>query len=160
MKKLLVLILVLGMASMANAALVTTVDGSEVAYGDDVLAGMLGMETKTAIPGFDIEVTAAGDVEMDVSAISYPIVWELPSYLVGEPTPTNIRITGSQIFGADKGPGGLFVDVAFTGVAGTLSFYDWMTGTKVLLGSLNVVPEPMTIALLGLGGLFLLRRRK
>ena len=159
MKKLLILILVLGMTSMANAALVPTVDGTQVAYGDDVLAGMLGLDTTTAISGYDVEITASGDVAMDYSLMSFPIPWDdliiIPPW---PPDPTNIRISGSQLFGAPKGPGSLVIDIAFTGVVGTLTFYDHLN--QVALGSINVVPEPMTIALLGLGGLFLLRRRK
>ena len=34
------------------------------------------------------------------------------------------------------------------------------TAAEVYVGPMTIIPEPMTIALLGLGGLFLLRRRK
>jgi hypothetical protein len=63
-----------------------------------------------------------------------------------------------------------FVDIAFTGAPQIVSIaagstyggsYD-VTGTPPIFsqGIVEIVPEPMTIALLGLGGLFMLRRRK
>ena len=43
-----------------------------------------------------------------------------------------------------------------------ISFYDYATSATVAAGSITItqIPEPATIALLGLGGLLLLRRRK
>jgi len=39
---------------------------------------------------------------------------------------------------------------------------DWVNAVEADFGDLIIyqIPEPMTVALLGLGGLFLLRRRK
>ena len=40
-----------------------------------------------------------------------------------------------------------------------IAYNDWSNGTSMGGTSINVVPEPMTIALLGLGGMFLRRRK-
>jgi len=52
------------------------------------------------------------------------------------------------------------VFIANVGDVYTIDLYasDWVTILDS--GTVTVVPEPMTIALLGLGGLFLLRRRR
>jgi hypothetical protein len=50
-----------------------------------------------------------------------------------------------------------------SGTAGDMAYACWfdpMTTTEGVIGEVELLPEPMTIALLGLGGLFLLRRRK
>ena len=139
MKKLLILMLVLGMASMANAAIVPTVDGVQVAYGDDVVAGMLGLDTTDAILGYDIEITAGGDVAMDYTLISFPLPFELPP-MIPISMPTAVRISSGQIFGPSLGPGSIVIDIAFTGTTGSLTFFDHLNG--VALGSINVVSGP------------------
>jgi hypothetical protein len=63
-----------------------------------------------------------------------------------------------------------FVDVAYTGLEQVVAIGPGMTfgGSYLTDGSppiysqgvVTIIPEPMTIALLGLGGLFMLRRRK
>ncbi len=52
---------------------------------------------------------------------------------------------------------GTTVDIAGANV--TVSFLDWSSATSLGAATLNITPEPMTIALLGFGGLFLRRRR-
>nr|NIP27890.1 PEP-CTERM sorting domain-containing protein [Phycisphaerae bacterium]NIR63385.1 PEP-CTERM sorting domain-containing protein [candidate division Zixibacteria bacterium]NIW44332.1 PEP-CTERM sorting domain-containing protein [Gammaproteobacteria bacterium]NIP55484.1 PEP-CTERM sorting domain-containing protein [Phycisphaerae bacterium]NIS54194.1 PEP-CTERM sorting domain-containing protein [Phycisphaerae bacterium] len=68
------------------------------------------------------------------------------------------------IAGADLGPGTMIDEIAWTLVGGATNADIVLVATTdfmafEVLDTINV-PEPMTIALMGLGSLFLLRRRK
>lgn len=158
MKKLLILMLVLGMTSLASA--VTTVltdiellyDGTTVtvvglnavvyekAIGiyDEAGQGTVGPLYEVLIAAGDLGAITgrpAGYNGVDISTLASP---------VGEVT------TGDWFKFA-------FADGA---VGDTMTIYDYAESYTVPAGTLNLIPEPMTIALLGLGGLALLRRRK
>lgn len=54
---------------------------------------------------------------------------------------------------------GTWFTFGYTGNVGdVIDVYDYALGTP-LVGTITIIPEPMTIALLGLGGLFLRRRK-
>ena len=166
MKKLLILMLVFGLASSASA-LTVTLDPSgnqgDTAAGvqslDVVSDSILPYEyflTSMDITYGDITSiavqTAAGD---DATATNlgpmagYAMVWSVNALDTGEPfnTVPGVHFTAS---------------VNFTGAAdGEDLTIELLNGALQTLDSVTYegVPEPMTIALLGLGGL-LLRRRK
>jgi len=163
MKKLLILALVLGMTSAASAALslggvingtidldttgiVTVIsDDTEpwaafITY-DPTVVGVSGV-VATSLAGQDSEVIPdpsgwVGNYKMEAKDMSEPFDSVQPG--------VQFEIS---VYGA-----------AFNDVY-TIDLYaaDWVTILES--GTVTVIPEPMTIALLGLGGLFLLRRRK
>jgi len=163
MKKLLILALVLGMTSAASAAL--SLGG---VINGDILEGTTGivtvesddMEPWMGYIEFDHLVVGVSDVvaTSNAGSDSYvtpdPLGWvgyyEIQAADMSEPYDSvqpGIQFNISVI-GATEG------DVyTITLLAG-----DWATVLDT--GTVTVIPEPMTIALLGLGGLFLLRRRK
>jgi hypothetical protein len=181
MKKLLILMLVLGMASVANAAFTLVVDGVEV--GDEIMIPWGGL--------IDIGIynDTQGNTSNTQQLYALMLIHDVAS---GEWTGNNNVYIPPAVPGStntDHGVGDWFgthnIDLFegnlnnpgnyFSGV-GVLADYQFhyngydvsavlvelMDGdTAAILDSLYIyTPEPMTIALLGLGGLFLLRRRK
>lgn len=170
MKKLLILMLVLGMATVANAALsaIPVTDGivtwdvvgdQIVGYGNAIglYDGELYPNTGLISPA-DTDIgtgegrtVVAGDAAKITADTAFP---------GGYYTYTIDQIAGisqNQSVGdwfmfdiawVDSGDGKMYVDVYNASA-------EW-----AVVGTLEIIPEPMTIALLGLGGLFLLRRRK
>lgn len=161
MKKLLILVLVFAMTSAASAALTWSVDNvtidrtavdptvvvqlvsdSDQPYtqnwvgADPSPTGVAEITSMTVLPA-----AAEGTA---VPSATYPGWWIVEA--VDFNPPSDIAV-------------GDHFDVKITGLAdGTYTINsDYGTGDNLLI---TVIPEPMTIALLGLGGLFLLRRRK
>ena len=191
MRKLIVLMLVLGMASLANATpyvggLLFTVDGVEqpdvitlapseaVSLDLHLLAGftMDGYTLDYVLSNAQAELIITGGY--GYNPISYPAD-PLFDFDGTEPivTPQMVQITSSQMFSpAINGPQDLMVDLlihCLDTTPVTLTIIS-QAGTKIngenidsgtVLHTLGIVqiPEPMTIALLGLGGLFLRRLR-
>jgi len=168
MKKLLILALVLGFASSASAAISLDPSGaidvpagsySLNVFSDDTMPyeRFLAITDATygGITAIAILGTAGGDAAMtDLGAmLTYDSVWSVNALdLNPDPDPGDI-LTGNQFTAS----------VGFTGAAiGQNLIIELLDGNLNVLDSMtyNGVPEPMTIALLGLGGLFLLRRRK
>jgi hypothetical protein len=162
-KKLLIMALVLGLTSMANATTVTwstsaiTIDVDEVDVvqidmDDTTQYGIwVGASDPTTFIA-DITAIAARLAAGDNAAITENYLgWNGWWYLEGKDLeePYNIA-SGSQW------------DVSIKGIS-TGSFQYSLDDTSQIDGpkylNVTVIPEPMTIALLGLGGL-LLRRRK
>ena len=172
MKKLVVLTLVLGMASLANAGLVLAVDGvvgnAEVNTG---AVAQIGVWNDTAGPG------AGHDNFLHIST-GADATWTGDT---GFPSPPGFGGTATYLGLNDLGAGLVDIMELNTGVAtadpygvGVISFADYLAGsteeevTITLLDdgfgyldsiTITQVPEPVTMALLGLGGLFLRRRK-
>jgi hypothetical protein len=172
MKNLLVLVLVFAIASAANAVLTLKIV-------DDGSAGKFGLKSTTAYAGI------ADDTFFCMVSVAppYPTVGG-GSVQPGAPAATQINGSdtpmGGAVFNAiplppgEDGvwgyvgdpmgvavPAGTYIDM-LQGMPGQLiQLYlvnpDWSLGPMV--DSVTLVPEPMTLALLGLGGLFLRRRK-
>jgi hypothetical protein len=165
MRKLLILFLVLGLASTANALLIK-VDGMEgESFEVDVQAtiSVVSEDTSGWLGYIIVEEGGAGSLENVVvldaagniaSAEPYTEAgwgagFELSAAAIPEIDPP---IAIGEQFSLDY--------IGAIGDTATISlFVDPEYTTPVASVNVTVVPEPMTVILLGLGGLFLRRRR-
>jgi hypothetical protein len=182
MKKLLILMLVLGITSVANAAFTLVVDGADV--GDAMIlvnGGLINIGVHNDTPGdtSDTQQLLSYLIIHNVAAGEWTGVHNvyIPPAVTGS-TATDLGVgdhlgTGEMIdvfIGDFSEPGLYFSGV---GVLGDfqykcnsdieVAFVELMNGTTGAIEdtlTITQIPEPMTIALLGLGGLFMLRRRK
>ncbi|MHC4098865.1 MAG: PEP-CTERM sorting domain-containing protein [Planctomycetota bacterium] len=163
MKKILILMLVLGMTSMASAALtlsgdltllnagatgtIQVISDADGGYGMWIGIADITSATYDGDPTF----TPAGNPNGDSLMTNYDPSW------YGE------VIVSSLNPGAPILPGA-HININLVGVTEnteTMVEIRASDGVTVLDSvKVTVLPEPMTIALLGLGGLFILRRRK
>ena len=166
MKKVLVLALVLGIASMASATLSYSVSSLTMAQNATVTVQIASTSVTpygvwagaSSLGGAVADITAAvaydaaGDTAAATASTgSYAGWWYLEGKDSGEETLPNMAI-------------GDHWDITITsyGANGTITFASDSYGTAGGAGGtlcVTVVPEPITIALLGLGGLFLRRRK-
>jgi hypothetical protein len=181
MKKLLILLLVLGMTSAANALVVNlSTDGSTAApaaitVGPGDVLNMSVISDTAGIGGIywtylEMGLPSAGAVSVVAFTANAGNAASVTDYSSG-------ALTDWELSAADTTPGaaGIVAGQQFTftltidAAAATDGSDDFDIWTTVPLDNsfpvddlltVNIVPEPMTIALLGLGGLFLLRRRK
>ena len=156
MKKFLILLLVLGLTSAANAALTWSVDDVEIIIGNTAVVQLVsdsdqpytsqwvGADSSLVAEITSMAVLPAAAEGTAVPSAAYPGWWVVEA--VDFTPPSDIAV-------------GDHFDVTISGLAlGTYTINsDYGTGDNLLI---TVIPEPMTIALLGLGGLFMLRRRK
>jgi len=194
MKKLLVLMLVLGLTSIAGAVSGTNVDKIVQLSVNGVVADEYFMAENEKLNPSDtvtLDIQLADGYAMDAMELDLEIIGNATISL---PDPaTDIIVAGFESWSlivegvTDKGIGAI-AGVTFGSVEGTLvdgiTFHcegdgdvivqltsagsnnivspDARLLTEADLGSIVIhqVPEPMTITLLGLGGLALLRRRK
>lgn len=185
MKKLLMLMLVLGFATAANAAVLDIglfwFDGTN--YLDEAPATVLGTTITVNVIG---DKTVKGTNGIDFGEGTSTGTLSLGSWQVATTTGTDGTLTGNDIIDASYtstaaatagtvlytfdyavaagvSGGGTVQAMMQTGDKFTngLTAYLWEgTGAhSTVLSDLTIVPEPMTIALLGLGGLFLRRRK-
>lgn len=169
MKRLLMMMLVLGMASVANAVLIQ-VDGQDPGQTVDIAEGITSVisvvsEDASGWLGYIIleeggtgalsdaaKLDAAGDIG-SVSAYT-EAGW-------GAGYELTVAMSSAGIPAVAVGPqftmnysGGVLGDTA------TISlFLDPEYGVPADSVAITIVPEPMTVILLGLGGLFLRRRK-
>jgi hypothetical protein len=162
MKKLLAIALVLGFACVAaNGALTFSSGGSDidlVTPGSVLSGASISMAMNPAQTGYTIAIAATGGVSFDYSGISWTPMMFGNGLVAGTDTPTSARISGSNFMTPISG-------VMFSGLVvngeGTVTITDFTTDTAgVALGSFDVVPEPITMSLLAIGGLGVLRRRR
>ncbi len=164
MKKMLVLALVLAVAGLANAGLAFKVDGADVANGFSgtgstvsILLDYTGVDYYTAIVS-------------NAAVVITPDLGVMPD-LAGEVVSTVVGNIGNVAEGFD---GPVWTIASSTGAAKPLAvFFTVAAGQKPVTiqvldiddefngsvaGMVTLVPEPMTMALLALGGLFIRRK--
>jgi hypothetical protein len=161
MKKMLIFMLVFGMTSIASAALTLSSDITIDVGATDVIQVSNSMDggygawiglTDLTIAAYDGDptFTAAGNPNGDSLMPKYDAHW-YGTIIVSSLNPSAPILAGAHI------------NVSIIGVkegVTTLELYADDGVTLLDTATITVVPEPMTVALLGLGGLFLLRRRK
>lgn len=116
-----------------------------------------------------------GNAEMMWGNVTFPMVFEFPSFVITNATPTEVMITGVQFFNPNiPGPGvimqglqlhclglDLIPAIVQVSVAGGTVVDGWQeipVGTILSTLVIHQIPEPMTLMLLGFGGLFLRRK--
>jgi len=190
MKKFLVFLLVLGLATATQAEIIGldfTVNGEpqpvEITLAPSQTVEIdLELEAGSNTAGYVLEwEILGGRAEFIWSGVTYPIVFEAASKISGTPTANKIRFTGSQILGSPKeGPGVIMMGLILHCLLEDPTPNDptimtvYTRGTTKINGQnihvtpgvevhrliIHQVPEPATLMLLGLGSLFLLRRKK
>ena len=164
MKKMLVLALVLSVAGLANAWIVT-VDKTTVNVGEsftmtiaaeagqgyaDLYAGVFESAADIAVLNYSSAIKGAQAPDLAKVAATYD--WAADDY---EGVDIVVDSTNGQF------TAGEWFKVTFTGMqmgAGRVQFYDYEDEQAVSFFPITVVPEPMTMVLLGLGGLFLRKK--
>lgn len=175
MKKLLVLALVLSMATMASATLQLTVSATTTTPGGIVQVGvytdaLIGYQAGTyyvvAIDTQDGYVDhLTGTVVSTDSGMS--MLQDGQAQSQGFTIPAGMDGLGGGAFCMDATGGIAAMTSLFSSIAATINattnvvLYESPDGAEWTVSSsqLVTVPEPITVALLGLGGLFLRRRK-
>ena len=179
MKKVLITLLVLGLPSTANAGLMLGVGGADAAAEIELtdVVQVIGVDPVPANAG--IYLAVYGDLSISGGSVAY--AGNLSSYQDLEDYAVAIGYADGPALLADFEAFGLtgIVDLSaatladgsatpapLTGLlidgitmAGTGGRIDLLDDALATMDSVTVIPEPMTIALLGLGGLFLRRRK-
>jgi hypothetical protein len=178
MKKIMILVLVLGLASAANAAYSynwTDTDGNPIAQGTIGTAIVLNIDrdtyTGTWSHGFKMydnfeNMGGPGDYGDMTGAAYGGAEGSTPPAAISAYSTTydGYDLTAGQTSaaGTDVYTGGTMFELTIMpSASGTLTIdnVDSSYTNVVDSASINIIPEPMTIALLGLGGLFLRRRK-
>ncbi len=178
MRKLLILALVLGMASLATALPTITVSNPNPIPGEVIQVYVSGTAAEASTSGGFIG-GYSGFVAVDYVAYGY--LGGSP-YLAIAPYPTVATAAGSYAaYGTSGGMEYFFAahlppwteakdvdvgvwftfNVTATGTVGDVEVLDLINPATSNIGqvTITIVPEPITMALLGLGGLFLRRRK-
>jgi len=183
MKKLMVLVLVLVMTSLAGAGTISYLPSSTTIQGSDVVS------MTVSASGFDADglpdialvdtlvTSLTGDVgSFAISNLAADAVWDFalgtnvtipdtdlqvnPPGGVSSAGPTtlftfDVSLSGTELLGDSITFGATSVETFLAS-----NFQNFTNNIASVDGTITVVPEPMTLCLLGLGGLFLRRRKK
>ena len=174
MKHLMIMLAVLAMATVANAGLV--LDPVEVDLGDSLNIQTDPIDVADVQQAVFLVVGGGGGV-LDAGTMVYPgpdlnvitdytgldpDITEIIDGVIGE---ASTRMDLVEIFSSSGEPPDVvgvlatyIVTQAATDAGGT-PVYILNGDTAEIMSSATIVPEPVTIALLGLGGLFLRRRK-
>ena len=167
MKKLLVLLLILGMASTASAVLTAFENGVELTGSIPGTVNVFGSGFTVSEPGTVFVVfTGTVDTETEIktggnAGAGLVDQSSFATTMDGILGLTEVTVTEIwQFTFQDDDPFSIFPNgnLASFNAGGSQTIYLQDSTGQITLDTL--VPEPMTIALLGLGGLFLMRRRK
>ena len=168
MKKLLVLMLVLGLATMASAVVVYTSSPDSVVNGKitwSIIGNQL-VGTGTALGGQDgyIVEQSDGSLAADSAGTRAAGLWNE----AGDASKLIEDVYGyagwwntfaSDIEGVQQATGKWFAFNILGNPTVANPVYVDVYGPVNKIDTMTIIPEPMTIALLGLGGLFLRRRK-
>jgi len=158
MKKLLALALVLGLAGAAHAVISLSPDATTINIGDTVTVSVVSDSSssygawlepvdngKGTFGDLMILSAAGADASKDSSFLPWWL-FEAKSFNPDAPVQPGAHFT-----------------IDFTGTAegeATLNLWDFDAANVLATSTITVlIPEPLTVSLLGLGGLFLRRRR-
>jgi hypothetical protein len=168
MKKLLVLVLVLSMASMASATLTLSISGPDslvigtqgtytISYtGGTILASDVDISADKGTIGGGVIITTNKDGALDLVRVN-PLSGKYQIAITNDLVGTDLGSpTASFVFTAPMTTGTALLTLGDNGQIDL----DWVVLGDAVMGSKSVLitPEPMTMMLLGLGGLFLRRR--
>ena len=162
MKKLLVLMLVLCMASLANAGLSLTGLPDTINVGESMIIGITS-DDGAQYEGFLLMENngLASYGATTIEGIAVPAAQVVYYGTTVDPTVDAYGIENSDTSITDLLTPGLgFTFEIVAGAEGTVGF-QLMNSQFAQIGSgtLTIVPEPISLAILGLGGLFLRRRK-
>jgi hypothetical protein len=161
MKNILVFVLVLAIASTANAVLtLQLIDNGNGTFGIASTTAYAGIADDTFYCAVGPAATAPSGGAVQAGAPAATTVLDDAVAVGGIPVPAGTDGVWGYIgdpFGVPV-PAGTYIDgVSFT--PGDIIDLYLVTATWQLGALVSTIPEPITIALLGLGGLFLRRRR-
>jgi hypothetical protein len=163
MKKLLVLMLVVGMGSLASAGYILEQTADDVATitGDGEMGAYA---IVLSGPGTaDVVLNYAGDMSARTEYIDVPDMVAMLAMITGVSSDDMTSallmeyVDGPDDQGNTIAPMGLVTTITGTAFPVTVSLVN--AGTLEFVGQVTLVPEPVSMILLGLGGLFLRRRK-